>query len=113
VQHHYFRWFGKPDDSLLGAVVDAQGQQTNYFYNILGHLTQAQGNGRIDGYSYDTKNFLTAEAHPESGTTTYGRDNVGNVTTVTDSLGTRISQYDAINRLLNVASGKRYHDIRL
>jgi YD repeat-containing protein len=49
VQHHYFRWFGKPDDSLLGAVVDAQGQQTNYFYNILGHLTQAQGNGRVDG----------------------------------------------------------------
>jgi RHS repeat-associated protein len=104
VEHHYFKFFGKPGTGLLSQVVDANSQTTGYTYNSLGSLIQAQGVGRTDSYGYDLKNFLTSETHPESGTTNYTRDNVGNLKTIQDSLGTRTSTYDDINRLRSISS---------
>jgi YD repeat-containing protein len=104
-QTHYFQWFGNPADNTLSKVVDPLNQTMEYFYNILGSLIKAQGSGRTDSYGYDGKNFLVIESHPESGTTTYTRDGVGNIKTIQDGLGTRTLQYDAINRLLSDSSG--------
>ncbi|MCB2215199.1 MAG: hypothetical protein KQH59_03975 [Desulfobulbaceae bacterium] len=107
--HRYFSAFGPPDSVLLTKTVDAGSQHTDYSYNILGSLTRASGLGRTDSYTYNSKNFLTAETHPECGTTTYTRDSVGNLKTIRDSLGTRTYTYDGIDRLVSVVSGSDSH----
>lgn len=104
VSHQYFSSFGSPESVFLTKVIDAAEQTTQYTYNILGSLTQAYGLGRVDSYSYDSKNFLTLETHPASGTTVYTRDHAGNLETLTDSLGTRTYTYDDINRLKSISS---------
>ncbi len=104
VTHHYYRYFGSPDERYLYRIIDADNQTTDYAYNILGSLRQASGVGRTDSYEYSTKNFLTSATHPESGTTIYTQDNVGNLKTIQDSLGTRTFVYDDINRLKSVTS---------
>jgi RHS repeat-associated protein len=104
VTHNYFRSFGSPDQTLTYRILDSKYQTTDYSYNILGSLRTATGLGRTDSYSYNSKNFLTGENHPESGTTSYGRDNVGNLKSITDSIGTRSYTYDDINRLLSITS---------
>lgn len=50
------------------------------------------------------KNFLTSESHPESGTTIYTRDGVGNLKTIKDGQGTRTYAYDTIDRLTSISS---------
>lgn len=59
-------------------------------------------------YSYNDKYQLTSVVNPETGTTTYGRDNVGNMTSLTVGSSPIISyDYDQRNRLrsINYPSG--------
>ena len=107
--------FGDPDEKLLRGVEDALGNQTSYGYNILGSLTTITQSKVTRTYKYNTKNFLESEKHPETGTTTYTRDNVGNLKTKTDDSGTTTYVYDALNRLrvIDYGSGTityRYDD---
>ena len=104
VTHNYYSSFGSPDEVLLTEIVDEKNKSTEYSYNILGSLTGVSGLGRTDSYGYNSKNFLVSETHPESGTTTYTRDGVGNLETIQDSLGTRTYSYDDINRLQTISS---------
>jgi YD repeat-containing protein len=97
--------FGNPDEKLLVSVKDALLYITNYNYNILGSLTSITQGTLSRTFAYNTKNFLTSETHPEKGIVTYGRDNVGNMTSKTDGLGTTSYTYDAINRLRTVNYG--------
>ena len=97
--------FGNPDGKLLVAVLDASNNTTSYSYNILGSLTGVTQGSISRTFSFDSKNFLTSESHPETGTITYGRDNVGNMTSKTDALGTKKYIYDGLNRLTQVTSG--------
>jgi YD repeat-containing protein len=51
-------------------------------------------------WTYNTKNQLTSESQPENGTTTYGRDAVGNTIQRTDAKGqTTTYTYDSNNTL--------------
>src|SRR5437870_13410462 len=94
-----YQAFGNPDEKRLVSVADASGT-TAYAYNTVGSLTQiTYPGGLVRSFTYDTRNFLTAETHPESGGIAYGRDAVGNLTSKTDGLGVTVFTYDAINRL--------------
>jgi RHS repeat-associated protein len=97
--------FGSPDEKLLVAVKDANGKTAGYNYNILGSLTTTSYGGITRRFGYNSKNFLTSESNPETGSITYGRDNVGNLTRKTDGTGTLSYSYDAINRLTKIYKG--------
>lgn len=61
--------------------------------------------GLARNYDYDTRGFLVAEQHPETGTTQLGRDEVGNLTSI--EIGTsgivETRTYDGLNRLETVS----------
>lgn len=95
--------FGSPDEKLLVSVKDAMGSTTNYDYNILGNITSINQAGTIRTFNYNSKNFLISESHPETGTITYGRDNIGNMTLKNDAMGTKTFTYDKLNRLTNIS----------
>jgi YD repeat-containing protein len=97
--------FGNPDEKLLVSVKDSLNNTATYGYNILGSLTSISFGGVSRTFSYSTKNFLISEINPETGTLTYGRDNVGNLTSKTDTTGATTYGYDAIYRLIAVSKG--------
>jgi YD repeat-containing protein len=97
--------FGNPDEKLLVTVLDALSNTTSYSYNILGSLTGVSQGSISRTFSYNLKNFLSSETHPEKGTITYGRDNVGNMSSKTDYLGTKTYIYDGVNRLKTISYG--------
>ena len=90
--------------------------ETDYQYDVLGNLTQADQWGGAAGASsgdrqrtfvYDGLSRLTSSTNPESGTIGYVYDNDGNVQTRTDARGVATSySYDGLNRL----TGKTYND---
>ncbi len=97
--------FGNPDEKYLISVKDQAGNTTSYSRNILGLLTGISQSGVDRSYSYNDKFFLDSETNPETGTITYERDNVGNMTSRSDSADSRNYTYDSINRLKNISSG--------
>jgi len=97
--------FGNPDEKLLVSVKDAMDYTTSYNYNILGSLTNITQGALSRTFHYNTKNFLDYETHPEKGMIIYTRDNVGNIWTKQDSLGTTIYGYDELDRLRTVNYG--------
>ncbi len=100
-----YQTFGTPGEKYLTYVKDALGNSASFSYNTLGSLTQATFDGVTRTYEYNGKNLLTKETHPESGTTVYGRDEVGNIKTRDDSLDRKVYEYDAINRLTHITAG--------
>lgn len=52
-------------------------------------------------YRYDSRSFLVEEEHPETGITSFGRDNVGNLTSIEIGTSTIVETrtYDDLNRL--------------
>ena len=112
VTTYAFRSFGNPDnaDERVVLRIDAPEDVTTAFTrNVLGQiLTVAQGPSTgnaapfIRTNTYDpNKNFLLTTTEPETGTTTYTRDEVGNM------LSRRVSAspvtnytYDGLNRLV-------------
>jgi RHS repeat-associated protein len=103
--YYTYNAFGDPDEKLLVSVRDALNYTTSYNYNILGSLTNITQGAFSRNFAYNSKNFLTSESHPEKGTTSYGRDNVGNMTSKSDSLGTTSYAYDALHRLRTINYG--------
>lgn len=100
-----YKAFGNPDEKHLTSVLEPTGTTTSYTRNIRNDIAGiAQGN-LSHSFGYNTKYFLTSETHPETGTITYGRDNVGNMTSKTDATGTKNYGFDAIDRLTSITSG--------
>jgi len=97
--------FGNPNEKYLVAVNDQASNTTTYNRNILGLLTGITQAGVSRSYSYNTKYFLSSESNPETGTITYGRDYVGNMTSKSDPAGTKNYSYDDLDRLTGASSG--------
>ncbi|WP_298269791.1 choice-of-anchor D domain-containing protein [Geobacter sp.] len=98
--------FGNPGEKYLMSVRDQATNTTTYTRNIQGNVTGiTQGSiTRSFGYDATKKNFLTSETNPETGTITYGRDNVGNLTSKSDASGSTAYGYDNINRLTSISA---------
>ncbi len=85
----FYEAFGSPTDRRLASLVDAAGNTTSYGYDpVYGQLETvtapiAQGNrsfSYISGSSGCDNGLLKSETHPESGTTSYDSNCLGNVT---------------------------------
>ena len=107
--------FGTPSDAWLLGLVDADNKTWTYDYNAVGSLTKVRApDNSIREWHYDAKNQLDFETHPESGMTTYTRDNVGNLETKTDALGrTFLYTFDGNNRLTDVDAPGTAHDVHI
>jgi len=97
--------FENPDEKYLMAVKDRESNTTSYSRNIHGNVTGITQGNVTRSYTFDTKNFLTAESTPEGGSITYGRDNIGTLTSKTDATGTKSFSYDNLYRLTGITSG--------
>lgn len=103
--------FSDPDDRLLDSVLDPKDNLTSYQYNIAGQLLKVVFNNKVVAhYGYDTRYFIESETHPETGTVLYTKDDAGNLTSITDSLGTRTYVYDKLNRLDKITYGPKQMD---
>lgn len=73
ITQQHWAAFGAPSEARLLSVRDAAGQTTAYSHSTLGNLTLVDppGTSAQRSWVYNTKNQLTSETHPESGTTTY------------------------------------------
>lgn len=107
--------FGTPDGARLVAVTDAASKTTNYAYNAIGKLTEVRPPvGGRHSWTYNAKNFLVSEEHPETGIVRYTHDNVGNVKTRQDrAFGTTLYTYDKVNRLRFVDYPQSAHDTKI
>ncbi len=105
--------FGSPDDKRLKAVVDAAGSRWSYRYNTLGALTRVDApGGLIREWQYQHAGrpaLLSAEVHPESGTTSYTHyDQAGRLRRKVDAKGTVFTyEYDTNGRPDRITAGDR------
>ncbi len=101
-----FGVYANPDERFLTGIsyTSLTAANLSISTNDLGLTTSAVQGGKTRSYGYNTKYFLTSEVHPETGTTTYGRDNVGNMTS--KQVGAQPASsytYDGSNRLKTAA----------
>ncbi len=104
-----FTW--TPDDQLASET-DPMGENVSYQYDNCDCLSDVSDNGispgngpsaRVTSYGRDALHRITSITDPLSDTTSFGYDPVGNQTTVTDALGHVTSDgYDELNRLTSV-----------
>jgi len=105
VYTYTYRAYGDPDhrDMISIAAPDAA-SSVAIERNGLGQMTQAVQDGKTRSYSYDSHFFLAGMTDPEVGTTTYGRDAVGNMTSrQVGASPTTTFGYDGRNRLTSIA----------
>jgi YD repeat-containing protein len=99
---HTYRSYGDPDEMFLTRV-DAPGQSTILDKNVLGQLTGVTQGSLIRNYDYYPTTFLKSVTNPETGTTSFGRDEVGNmISRQVGTSGTTIFSYDGLDRLKNI-----------
>lgn len=105
---------GTMDDSWLMRIEAPESIATSISRNGMGQVYRVfQGEVQSDGslfgfgrqYIHDARGFLMQEIHQETGTTVYGRDNVGNMTS--KEIGTsgiiETRTFDDLNRLETVS----------
>jgi YD repeat-containing protein len=102
-----YRNFGNPDERLLMSVAAPDTAASLAMKrNGAGQLTQVTQDGKARSFGWDSHYFLTSQVDPETGTTTYGRDQVGNMTGKQVGAASAISYgYDGRNRLTSVVYG--------
>ncbi|MGH8488567.1 MAG: hypothetical protein ACREXS_06815, partial [Gammaproteobacteria bacterium] len=107
--NYLYRSFGDPDKAkVLVRIIAPNNLYTILDYNLLNLPTSVfQGElttpGSLSGYtrrlSYDSRYFLTSVSDPETGLTSYGRDEVGNmISRQVGSSGVMAYTYDTLNR---------------
>lgn len=99
-----YRTYGNPDQQFLvyinAPVADASISITRNTKDLVTAVTQG---GFARGYGYNANYYLTTVTNPETGTTTYGRDAAGNMTSKSvGASGTTNYSYDSQNRLTSV-----------
>lgn len=108
----FFRSFGNPDErhsvrTVAGEFdsgqlyLDYDVQITRY---LLGQPKTVTMGGKARSYGYDSRYFLISRTDPETGTTTFGRDAIGNMTS--KRIGTQPAtqySYDGRNRLIGIS----------
>lgn len=94
----YYHWFS-PGDGPMWRFVDAALGDWRYSYNGRGQLTEVRSATDINlpsrGWGYDAQGRLTTVVQPESGTSTFQYNAVGNPTQTTDALGTTTYSYNS------------------
>ena len=100
-----YRSFGDPDNRDLVFVGSPEATANIVIVrNTLGQTTQVLQGDKGRTYTYDNHFFLQTKVDPETGTTTYGRDAVGNMTTRNvGASATTTFTYDDLNRLKTAA----------
>ncbi len=107
--NYLYRSFGDPDkDKVLVMTTEPNAIYTILDYNLLNLPTSVfQGDltptGSLSGFtrrlSYDSRYFLISVSDPETGVTSYGRDEVGNmISRQVGSSGVTAYTYDTLNR---------------
>ncbi len=99
-----YRAYGDPDKTFLMEVSTPDGSSSvRYERNSKDLITSATQGGWTRSFSYNSNGYLVSATHPETGTTTMGRDAAGNMTSKsTGSAGTVTYAYDGQNRLTTV-----------
>lgn len=81
---YVYRSYGDPEQEALIRVFSAEGRAeavtTFIDRNKLGLIEHVAQGGLTRDYGYDTRYYLRSEVNPETGTTFYGRNNLGNMT---------------------------------
>jgi len=99
-----YRSFGDPNGRAL-MVLDTPVANADITIqrNLIDKITQVTQGTITATYGYDTRFFLTSTTRPETGTSTFGRDAVGNMTSrqVATSPITTFT-YDGLNRLTTI-----------
>jgi YD repeat-containing protein len=106
---YVYRAYGNPDQQFLiyisAPVADAHVSITRNSKDLVTSVAQggAAGWPYARGYGYNANYYLTTETNPETGTTIYGRDAAGNMTSKqVGTSGTTSYTYDGQNRLTSV-----------
>lgn len=99
-----YRSYGDPGEQYLMAIdapeASASVSIARDARNLISSVTQG---GVTRNYAYNTSHQLVSVTNPETGTTTYGRDAAGNMTTrAVGTSGTTTYTYDGHNRLTGV-----------
>jgi len=100
-----YRAYGDPGKRELVAIKDpvSASEATTIARNVDGQMTSVTQDGVPRTYVYDSHFFLTSIVDPETGTTTFGRDAVGNMTArQVGSSGQTTFGYDGRNRVTSV-----------
>lgn len=98
------RAYGDPDKSVvMGIATPVSAANIAITRNGLDQITQVSQGGKTRTSTYDSRYFLTQSTDPEVGTTLFGRDAAGNMTSrQVGSSGTVAYTYDGRNRLSTV-----------
>jgi RHS repeat-associated protein len=109
--------YGDPQEGRLTQVYDAAGGLWTYGYSTAGSLTSviaplAAGNR---SYSYDSRQFLVSETTGESGTITYGRNAIGQMTSRSDGRPVTVGygHEDPLSRLRTVDYADGLNDVSM
>jgi YD repeat-containing protein len=99
-----YRAYGDPDKTFLMEVATPDSTASvRYDRNSKDLITSATQNGWTRSFGYNSNGYLTSATHPETGTTTLGRDAAGNMTSKSvGSAGSVSYSYDSQNRLSTV-----------
>lgn len=96
--------YGDPDGGYLRRIAAPVGTASvTINRNKIGVVTSVVQNGITRTIGRDSRFFLTSVTEPESGTTTYGRDAVGNMTSRTIAGQTVNHAYDGLHRLKSLS----------
>jgi len=99
-----YRGYGDPDHlDLLQIIAPDPAANVVFTRNGLGQPLTAQQAGQTRSNVYDARYFLTQASNPETGTTLYGRDEVGNmISRQVGNSGITTYSYDGRNRLVSI-----------
>lgn len=104
-----YRAYGDPDKTFLMQVSTPESSASvRYERNNLDLITSATQDIWTRSFVYNSNGYLVSATHPETGTTTFGRDAAGNMTSKsTGAVGATMYSYDGQNRLtaLNYPGG--------
>jgi YD repeat-containing protein len=99
-----YRSFGDPDYQVLIGVTAADAS-ANVSITLTGRdqISEVKQGGFTRRYGYNGNGYLTSVVNPETGTSTFGRDAAGNMTSrAVGSSGTTTYGYDGQNRLTSI-----------
>lgn len=102
------RSFGEPDEAELMVInTPVAATDVTLTRNVRGQVLTAVQGGFTRTYNYDSRFYLISEINPETGTTTYGRNAVGDLISVqVGSAGTTYADVNGLGQIYAV----RYPD---
>ncbi|MBV8619167.1 MAG: RHS repeat protein [Curvibacter sp.] len=99
-----YRAYGDPEARVLMSLAPPDARATTSIgRNTRDQITSISQGAFTRSFAYNGNGYLVSATHPETGTTTYGRDDAGNmISRSVGSSGTTTYAYDGQNRLVSV-----------